>query len=850
MRNEPIRAMAILAILLGSGTVLAGEYRLADVQVIIDEAAPPRVQWAAAELRAYAFQLTGVYPPLTHRIPPDKPAVALRVGATGNVPSDGPDPTQNYAIFMDNNAQVVQGASDTATLWAVYHLIETWGVGFYLGGDAVPAPNPDRAVSYVDIRQHPTLAIRGNLPWCNFLNSPTTWNPQDYTTFFTQMAKQRANFIGFHAYDHEPFGAYDITETTATMGGPLMTTISPHRWWSPHIMTTKDYPFGTDRFFNRGEWGCEVGIESAWTFAPGRSTRLQQQMMAEALSYAQQLGIKTCLGWEVNGNPDESAIREAFVKRLDHTLQTYPLDYFWIWQSEGRGTAGTTHNRISGPPNEGIAIDDDIRQAFAYLGPDHDLAEAARITRFIRLAHAELKQRAPDVPLIVSGWGGDKHMKFSTLYVGLDRVVPDDVIFAALDNIDPRLEPNVSAAYGQLKPTRPRWPIPWFESDAGHTRVDQTGPQTNVTAFEPLLKDIVAKGCQGALGIHWRTRNVEDVAGYLYRFGWQPDLTAEDYFTQYAGDRYLPDDRSKMAKVHLRLEEFGPQYVGAVGMPECASEAFWWFWAYAGPLNKDEPNLADAMPNPERFDELQRIAAEARAGMTQAASRGERDAAVAYHDLAHTIDWLVKRARVGMAIWGDQGALSRRLIEAETQYDAGKRDAARTAGRAILAELEQLDFRGACQSLATTCRTRGELGMLATANARYGRYYATFIERIARILGEPLHPATGPRPWTGEPTLIVYPVPDIVTTQQIVQFDLVAVPYEPGQRFTITLYDLARPDAPPQTLTAAAIGGACHRATWEPSQPGTWQWQVNGPDGFLASLTIPPETGVLSVRAP
>ena len=79
--------------------------------------------------------------------------------------------------------------------------------------------------------------------------------------------------------------------------------------------------------------------------------------------------------------------------------------------------------------------------------------------------------------------------------------------------IDPRLADQVSEVYGKVNPQRERWPIPWFESDGGHTRVDQTGPQTNVTAFEPLLQDIVRKGCQGALGIHWRTRNIEDVAG-------------------------------------------------------------------------------------------------------------------------------------------------------------------------------------------------------------------------------------------------------------------------------------------------------------------------------------------------
>ena len=218
------------------------------------------------------------------------------------MPADGPDPAQNFALYVEDGRQVVHGASDYATLWAAYELIESWGVGFYLGSDALPKADPEMKAETVEVARKPVLAIRGNLPWFNFMNSPTTWNPQDYKTFFSQMAKQKANFIGFHAYDHEPFGGYDITvKTTAKMGGPLMTTISAHRWWSPHAMTTKDHLFGTDLFFERGEWGCEVGIEEGWTSAPGRTTKLQQQMMAEALAYAKQRGIKTCLGWEVSG---------------------------------------------------------------------------------------------------------------------------------------------------------------------------------------------------------------------------------------------------------------------------------------------------------------------------------------------------------------------------------------------------------------------------------------------------------------------------------------------------------------------------------------------------------------------
>ncbi len=833
-----------------TGPALAASYRLADVTVVVEDNAPATVRLAASEIGGYVYRLTGVYPPIASVPPEGKPAIVLRAGPGGKLPDGGADPAQNFALYADGGRQVVHGATDYATLWAAYHLIEGWGVGFYLGGDALPKVDPDREADLVEARCKPVLAIRGNLPWFNFMNSPTTWNPQDYRTFFARMARQKANFIGFHAYDHEPFGAYDITNAGAKMGGPLMTTISAHRWWSPPGMATSDFLFGTDLFFDRGEWGCEVGIDDAWSYAPGRATRLQQRMMAEALACAKKLGIRTCIGWEVTGNPGDPATRDAFRKRLAHTLATYPLDYFWAWQSEGRGTAGEAGNAVAGAPNDAsIVPDEDIRKAFAYLGPGHDLREAKRIAEYVLLAHRTLKELAPNVRLVVSGWGGDAWMRFSTLYEGLDKTVPDDVIFASLDNIDPRFQDHVAEVYGRLKPTRERWPIPWFESDGGGARADQTGPQTNVTGFEPLLKDIVRKGCQGALGIHWRTRNVEDVAGYLYRFGWDPGLTAAGFFKRYARDWYGPEDADRMAEVHMKLEGFGPQYVGAVGCVEC-STSFTWFVRSGAADKQHEFNRAGHLPIPERFPELEAIAVDCLSKGRRAAADGRRDAAIAYQDLGRMIQWLVTRAKVGLAIWNASAPLEQRLREAERAFDRGEVAEARAAASGILKDLEAYDFRAAFKGFAMTCRTRGELGMLATANARYGRFYAAFVQRIAHILGRPLPAVRGPEPWTKPELVTVYPVPNQIGSDQTACFDAVLLP-PGGARFRLELTGLAAAKGQNLSPPLERLGGACYRATFYPPGEGTWAWRLladGSQRGGADALPLP--SGVITVGPP
>ncbi len=848
-RRRYLQIILMVFCLGGFCSVASAGYRLADAVVVTRDTPGEMELLAANDLRSYIYQLTGTWPPLQRVKAYQRPNIVIRYGPGQKVSKLGPDPEQNLALYKEYEAQIVHGRSGKAVLWAVYELIESWGVGFYLGGDALPPKDPDRTVEIVEISREPALKIRGNLPWFNFLNSPTTWNPQDYKTFFAQMAKQKANFIGFHSYDHEPFGAYNITDQEAVMGKPLMTTISPHRWWSPPATSTDDYLFGTDMFFNRGEWGCEVGLAQGWGYSPGRVVRWQQQMMAEALAYAQKLGIRTCLGWEVTGNPENPENKEAFRQRLRHTLETYPLDYFWVWQSEGRGTTGGERAWAKDSDEERLIADAEIAEAFSYLGPGHDLSEATRITRYVLLAHRVLQEIDPQVRLVVSGWGGDAHMKFSSLYSGLDKVVPEDVIFAALDNIDPRSQDHVSEAYGQLKPQRERWPIPWFESDAGHTRIDQTGPQTNVTAFEPLLKDIVKKGCQGALGIHWRTRNVEDVAGYLYRFGWNPELSAAQYFHDYAEDWYGPQAAEAMAGMYLRLEEFGPQYVGARGTVECASRMFHWFWPGGNdPLVTHRPNLAGILPDTSRFGELEAMRDELLDRSGQAAVDYHRSAAVQYHDLGETIHWLVTRAKVGLEIHNDQAPLQQRLQEAEALLSEGQVRLARDHARDILKDLQFYDFRSALQALASTCRTRGELGMLATANARYGRFYASFVERIARIMGKPMPEAQGYEDWKGQPVLNVYPVPGQVEVGQRVCFDAVLLVKQPLGEFVIELSNLDNREM--RRLPLQSLGGAYHRAVFTPERAGAWAWRLVPPNTYVQPVdALPLDCGVVVAGA-
>jgi hypothetical protein len=171
------------------------------------------------------------------------------------------------------------------------------------------------------------------------------------------------------------------------------------------------------------------------------------------------------------------------------------------------------------------------------------------------------------------------------------------------------------------------------------------------------------------------------------------------------------------------------------------------------------------------------------------------------------------------------------LRDAESKFDQGQYAAARTAARSLLTNLESLDFRGAMQALAGTCRTRGELGMLSTVNARYGRYYATILQRLARVIGQPLPESFGWGRWRGEEVLIVYPVPNCVPADQPVNFDAVLLPQDASVAFEIVLtklagQGLASSDTSTIKLPLERINGAYYRAVFSPPGQGTWAWRL------------------------
>ncbi|MGQ9731675.1 MAG: LamG-like jellyroll fold domain-containing protein [Candidatus Zipacnadales bacterium] len=761
----------ILTLLLTLATVAKATETLdfAGATIVVSQKATNLEIFAARELSRYFRLICGKPSPVvtseySHSTPHLLVGTALSFPTLDLPVTRGEQRYRLQMLAIDPPTLLVSGSEPVAVQYAAYTLLEKLGVGFYLGGDALPPRRETLLIpANLDETNTPIFKIRGSLPWYNFLNSPTTWDLEDYQFFFDQMAKMKMNFVGFHSYDHEPFCAYPW-EGQWHMGAPAATSLT-YGWGTIRHLATSEFGFGTGRYFPYEVFGSRSAVLAQpppASISPSDVAPLAnasddailraQCVLGQGLQYGTDRGLHTCLGFELHGDPTDPELRRHTEARIRNMLATCPmLHYVWFWQQEGSGAGSEPP-----PPNSPLDLFvQRYRDTFAYLGNDQRIAEAARMTAWVQFAHRVVQRFRPDIRVIVSGWGGDRWMRFSDFYLGLDKVLPEDIIFAALDNIDPSWEPNVSAIYGKLSPRREKWPIPWFESDGGGTRRDQWGPQCNVKPFTHLVRDAQNKHCEGLLGIHWQTRGVEEVAAYVAQFAWNPDLTYEDFYADFARKCYGEQHGPEMAQIHMQLEALGPRLTGSLGQVECGR--FNWF------SSPDRPKA-------ENLEKLRAIVKRLKALDMPTYTAWERR-----NYLQATIEFLLAYDEAALMLASD-GPVERLLQQAETAKTAGNEAEAKNQAEQALKQMASCPLATAMQIYATRLTTQGDWGNLATINVKAYAAFLELWERAEALLGE-----DRPLPETPTPQrrVLVKPIPSAVPEGVSLPVYLIAPHSEP-----------------------------------------------------------------------
>ncbi len=182
------------------------------VAVVVGPKAPELDKHAARELCGYLYKLFGTRA---------EPAVSVSAsaGATFLIGNPSTNPLIKASVFPKVSDQgivlksiklgkrpalIVGGGSPGATLWAVYDLVERWGVRYLLHRDVLPARRPF-SMPDLAIKEEPTLKVRQWRVLNEHAMGPISWGIADYRPVLDQLAKLRFNRLLLYIWPCQPF---------------------------------------------------------------------------------------------------------------------------------------------------------------------------------------------------------------------------------------------------------------------------------------------------------------------------------------------------------------------------------------------------------------------------------------------------------------------------------------------------------------------------------------------------------------------------------------------------------------------------------------------------------------------
>lgn len=397
-----------------------------------------------------------------------------------------------------------------------------------------------------------SFEIRGVLPWHNFLSGPTGWNESDYEKYLDNCASQGINFIGFHNYTGGG-------ERYATYVEPMIKisykNIVPEAYfdnsltsrWGYLPLPVNQFVFGTEKSFNLPSQAKAFGSDcTILSKNKEEHYSVSQKLMQTVQQMARKRGIKMAMGFEfgvlppeffsLNGfywlgeanmvpDPTKQTSIELHYAAIDNILETYPgIEYIWLWLNEHCFMGVDAEKAVSNGSfgnyykENASLFQDVVDEKSKFIG--------VWALKYLQLTEAYLKKKAPEVKIILGGWGGGNQLP--SLLKGLDKGVSTDIIFSCLNpGLGSFAQPDF---LGEIAKNRKVWAIPWLEGDHQlwhlQPRVELMKSQVQMAAKQKL---------NGVLTIHWRTEEVRLNMETFSTFAQTPDSpeTVESIYTTY-----------------------------------------------------------------------------------------------------------------------------------------------------------------------------------------------------------------------------------------------------------------------------------------------------------------------------
>ena len=593
----PVLSIIVLISTLGIPTAPAHAADRPQVDVLVGEDISNLEQFAAQQLCYYLKEIYAVTSePLVE--PRLNAPIKLIVGRPATNPTVAralagvawPDMSEQGIALIpvrldEKPALIIGGGSDRATLWAVYELVERWGVRFLLDGDVFPDDHGGDASNRVDIRlpekqvlKEPVLPIRQWRVINDFACGPECWGIADYRTLLDQLAKLKFNRIYVSIYAWQPF--LDLRH-----GG--IQRKEAWLWYDFHYPLTGDLP-GRSLFDERSEfWNPDLPIGASYR----EFSDAGRQHVSAIMDYAKARGFEISMVANVAEFPREFApllkdFRAIYSSLGNLTITPgpqQPMDDPNLLDL----AAAVLKTTVNVYPQVDILVPqvpeisswtDAYKSAWDALDAKYDLAATFSVEDLIDAAHhrrgyaAGSERAVTEVKANIAALYMVDRL-FTERKVLADTKRPDAIIsFSSMAEEVLPLLPHVLPAGSEtlnLLDYTPERIVARPEAFAGvqndrvqHTLIftlhdDNVGvlPQLNTGSLAKLVGHMREHGWAGFITRYWMTSDHDPCVAYLARAAWDDDVTPEDVARDLirvvCGEAAVPE----MLTVFAELEE-------------------------------------------------------------------------------------------------------------------------------------------------------------------------------------------------------------------------------------------------------------------------------------------------------
>lgn len=484
--------------------------------------------------------------------PQTNPAVAQALGSDGWPQVSEQGIVLKHARIHDHPALVIGGGSPAATLWAVYELVERWGVRYLLHGDVLPENAAPFALPKTDVVLEPNLRVRQWRTVNDFACGPESWGLEEQRRVIDQLAKLRFNRLFISVWSYQPFLDLQIKGVQRT---------SACLWYDFHYPITDDMPgrqiFGAEPEF----WNPDLPRGASYKELSAAGERLIQGILAHAKSRGMQCAMDAILtefppefapllpdtekvqqlgAMSVVPGPktsvDDPAVSDLATAVLQTTVNTYPdVDYVLLGMPEFRQWAGECE-RAWQTLDRKYHLEEKVKLADV-------LAAAGRRTGYPGGAERAMQEAKGDIVLL---YFYDRLLTDLRALEGTSRPGVKIIINSAAEElfpILPRVLPPGSETlnFVDYTPTRilrrrevlaqiPARDLPTSLIYTLHD--DNVGPlpQLATGSLHEITQDIRLHGWTGLSTRYWLIGDHDPCVSYLARTAWDAATTPESVY--------------------------------------------------------------------------------------------------------------------------------------------------------------------------------------------------------------------------------------------------------------------------------------------------------------------------------